>query len=165
MPGKRLHSSDCGGPGEHACKAQRWSSWGLVIVCVVSALSGGCLEPVPLQQPPSLPNTLSVSQAQQLLKETLLRTLNPQILNVEVTEDFVTYHYRQAVAWPPTGALSENRIALLNIGRVDAFTNNVVQIWTPSNILLGQLVFGNYQDPKMCANLLYFLRDRRASRG
>ena len=165
MPGKRLHSSDCGVPDAHAGKARRWRLWGLVLMCVVSALSGGCLEPVPLQQPPSLPNTLSVPQAQQLLKETLLRALNPQILNVEVTEDFVTYRYRQAVAWPPNGVLSEKRIALLNIGRVDAFTNNIVQIWTPSHILLGQLFFGNYQDPKMCANLLYFLRDRRASRG
>jgi hypothetical protein len=165
MPGKRLHSSDCGVPGEHACKARRRRLWGLVLVCVVSALSGGCLEPIPLQQPPRLPDTLSVPQAQQLLKETLFRALNPQIRNVEVTDDFVIYYYSQVVAGYPTGALLENRIALLNIGRVDAFSNNIVQIWTPSHLLLGQLAFGNYRDPKMCANLLLFLRDRRASRG
>lgn len=143
----------------------RWQYGWLVWLSVVAALLSGCPEPVSLQVPSSIPVALNVPEAQQRLKETLMRALRPEILEVDINPDFLVYRYRQAIALPSMKPLTENRIALLNIGRVEVYSNNVVLLWTPSNLLLGQVIFGNYQDPVMCANLLLFLRDQRARRG
>lgn len=146
------------------CQTPAWKRWGMALISLVVLACSGCPNPIPLQVPTHMPAHFNVPQAQQLLKETLMRSLRPEILDVEISADFVIYRYRQAIAVSSTKPLTENRIALLNIGRVEAFTNNVVLIWTPSNILLGQIIFGNYQDPKMCANLFLFLRDQRSQR-
>jgi hypothetical protein len=37
-------------------------------------------------------DTFGEPQAQQLLKDTLLRSINPRVNDVEVTDDFVRYH-------------------------------------------------------------------------
>lgn len=137
-----------------------WSGGALVLLCLMALLCSGCPTLVPLQP---LPERLEVPQGQRRLKDLLLRALWPQILDVEVNADFVIYRYRQAsTIFAP---VSENRLALLNIGRVEVFSNNLVRLWTPSNLLLGQIIFGNYQDPQACAALLLFLRDHRAHRG
>lgn len=146
-------------------QGQPWRWRGFLLVCLLACLLSGCPAPVSLQVPLSLPETLNVPQAQSRLKETLMRAIRPEILEVDVNTDFVIYRYRQAIAVPTMKPLTENRIALLNIGRVEVFSNNVVLLWTPSNLLLGQIIFGNYQDPTLCANLLLFLRDQRSRKG
>lgn len=166
MQGKSFCCSGRRDPVSPAWMTRLRGPWKAGLVAVLSALCLGCPpEGIPPQTRPGPALPHSVPQAQQLLKETLLRSLSPQIVEAEVTDDFVTFRSRQAVAGFATGAPLEARIALLNIGRVDAFANNVVQIWTPSNLLLVQLLFGNYQDPRACADLLLFLRDRRAGSG
>lgn len=155
---------DCACATLHPSRRQgpRWRWSMLVLAGLLACLTSGCPEPVSLNVPLSLSETLSVPQAQSRLKETLMRAIRPEILEVDVNADFVIYRYRQAIAVPTMKPLTENRIALLNIGRVEVFSNNVVLLWTPSNLLLGQIIFGNYQDPTLCANLLLFLRDQRA---
>ncbi|MGE3539718.1 MAG: hypothetical protein AB7N91_20095 [Candidatus Tectimicrobiota bacterium] len=160
MPRRRPPSD-----GSHTSGIFSWKRClGFTCVGLLSVFGSGCPSPLPLQPPPILSHPMPVPQAQQLLKETLLRSLNPEILEVEVSADFVVYRYRRPIAVSTTKPLTEQRIALLNIGRVEAFANNVVLIWTPSNILLGQLIFGNYEDPRTCASLLLFLRDQRSLR-
>jgi hypothetical protein len=104
-----------------------------------------------------------VPQAQQRLKETLLRAINPQMVDVEVTNEYVHYRYRQVIAGFPTGAILENRVHFLNAARVEVYTNNVVNIRTSAQHLIAQVVFGSNEDAQQFADLVSSFRARRAS--
>jgi hypothetical protein len=62
------------------------------LVCVVSALGTGCPSTVSHQPNEGVVDTLGMPQAQQLLKDTILRSVNPRVDDVEVTDDFMRYH-------------------------------------------------------------------------
>jgi hypothetical protein len=64
------------------------------------------------------------------------------------------YRFRQAIAGFPTGAIVDNRIHFLNVGRMEVFQNNLVIVRTAGDIVLAQFVFGNNPDAKMFADLL-----------
>jgi hypothetical protein len=64
----------------------------LLLVCVVSALGTGCPSTVSHQPNEGVVDTLGMPQAQQLLKDTILRSVNPRVDDVEVTDDFMRYH-------------------------------------------------------------------------
>jgi hypothetical protein len=55
----------------------------LLLVCVVSGLSAGCPRAVSYQPNEGMVDTLGVPQAQQLLKDTILRSVNPRVDNVK----------------------------------------------------------------------------------
>lgn len=163
MPGPWFAKHPARLPGTPHRQGYSVGVWIGFMICVLSLLSSGCPAPIPYTPPPILSPNMTVPRARHLLKTTLLRSLTPQILAVEISEDFLLYRYRHAAVSVTTEPTFENRIALRNIGTVDAYTNNVVLIWTPSHLLLGQLIFGNYQDPRLCAELLLFLRDERVA--
>ncbi len=96
------------------------------------------------------------------MQEIVARSINPQVTESEVTDDFLQYRFRQAVAGFPTGAILENRIHFLNVGRLEVFENNLVIIRTAGDIALAQFIFGNHQDAKMFADLLTSFRAQRA---
>jgi hypothetical protein len=107
-------------------------------------------------------------QAAQQLRETLLRSINPRITDVEITTDFLNYRYQQPILGPygiPVGyspALAENRVAFLNVGRVEVFSNNLVFVRTSSEIVIAQIVFGNELDARTFADLMLSFRAYRS---
>jgi hypothetical protein len=107
--------------------------------------------------------TLGVPQARQRLKEIVLRSINPQMVEVDVTDDYLHYRYRQAVAGFPTGAIIDNRVFFTNVARVEVFENNVVNVRTSANHLIAQVIFGTNEDAKTFADLLSSFRSQRAS--
>jgi hypothetical protein len=131
---------------------------------VVSALSAGCPAPVQYHPKEGTVDTMGVAQARQRLQEIMSRSINPQVTESEVTDDYLLYRYRQAIAGFPTGAILENRIHFLNVGRTEVFENNTVNVRTERAVVLAQFVFGNNQDAKMFADLLASFRARQ-SRG
>ena len=131
-------------------------------LCVVSVLSVGCPTAVQYQPNEGIVDTLGVAQAKQRLQEIVARSINPQVTESEVTDDFLQYRFRQAIAGFPTGAILENRMHFLNIGRMEVFENNLVIVRTSGDIVLAQFVFGNNPDAKMFADLLASFRARRA---
>ena len=133
-------------------------------LCVVSVLSVGCPTAVQYQPNEGIVDTLGVAQAKQRLQEIVARSINPQVTESEVTDDFLQYRFRQVIAGFPTGAILENRMHFLNIGRMEVFENNLVIVRTAGDIVLAQFVFGNNPDAKMFADLLASFRARR-SRG
>jgi hypothetical protein len=121
----------------------------------------GCATTLPYQPNEQIVQTLGVSSAKQRLKETLLRSINPQMVEVEVTDEFLSYRYRQVIAGFPTGAILKNRIYFMNAVHIDVFTNNVVNIRTSAQHLIAQVIFGNEQDVKTFADLVSSFRARR----
>jgi len=87
-------------------------------LCVVSILSVGCPTAVQYQPNEGIVDTLGVAQAKQRLQEIVARSINPRVTESEVTDDFLQYRFPQAVAGFPTGAILENRMHFLNIGRM-----------------------------------------------
>lgn len=134
----------------------------VLLVCVVSVCSLGCPTTVPYQPNDRLAQELGVERAKQRLQDTLIRSVNPQMVEVEVTDDYFSYRFRQAIAGFQTGAVLDNRVFFLNAARVDVHTNNAVNIFTPSQQLIAQLVFGSQEDARTVADLVASLRAHKA---
>ena len=144
---------------KQAYAGHRLTLW--LLICVVSVLSVGCPTAIQYQPNEGIVDTLGVAQARQRLQEIVARSINPQVTESEVTDDFLQYRFRQAIAGFPTGAILENRIHFLNVGRMEVFENNLVLIRTAGDIVLAQFIFGNNQDAKMFADLLTSFRAQR----
>jgi hypothetical protein len=136
----------------------------LLCACLVGVFSLGCPAPAQYQPNTRLVSDLGVPQAQRRLKEALLRCINPQMVEADVTDDFLHYRYRQVIAGIPTGAILENRVFFVNVARVEVFINNVANVWAPGNHLLAQLIFGNPEDARTFADLVMSFHGLRTSR-
>ena len=148
---------------ERSDATPQWPIPLMLLVGVLSLLNVGCPSTLPYEPNDRLVNELGASQARQRLKETLLRSINPQMIEVEVTDDFFHYPYRQVIAGFPTGAILDNRVYFLNAVRVEAFQTNAVNIWTSAPHLIAQIIFGNEQDTRTFADLVTSFRVRRSS--
>ena len=162
MPSTRIMTRGARTIIKQAYAGHRLTLW--LLICVISVLSAGCPTAVQYQPNEGIVDTLGVVPARQRLQEIVARSINPQVTESEVTDDFLQYRFRQAVAGFPTGAILENRIHFLNVGRLEVFENNLVIIRTAGDIALAQFIFGNYQDARMFGDLLASFRARR-SRG
>jgi hypothetical protein len=142
--------------------------WKLLLVCLVSALGAGCVPPVQYQPNEARIDAMGVEPAMHLMRETLLRSINPRIMEVQISQDFLYYRYQQPILGPygiPVGyapALVEHQVAFLNVGRVEIFSNNLVLVRTSSDLILAQIVFGNEQDARTFADLMISFRAYRA---
>jgi len=154
-----------GGSRQHQ-QDDRRRGWASLITLLglglLSACLAGCPRATPYRPNASLVDTLGVPEAVQQLKETLTRALTPRIVAVDVTEEFLRYRYRQEIAGIVTGALPEQRLAFLNIARVDVFPDNTVNILADNRLLLAQLVFGSRQDAELFTDLVTSFRSYRA---
>jgi hypothetical protein len=128
----------------------------LLLVCVVSILGTGCPRAVSYQPNEGVVDTLGMPQAQQLLKDTLLRSVNPRVDDVEVTDDFVRYHL--------AGTSYDVRIYFKDVQRAEVFNNDVVLIWGGDQRMLARPLLANTQEAKTFADLvLSFARQARSS--
>lgn len=134
----------------------------LLLLCLGAGLLAGCFHALPYQPNEQLVNNWGVEHARQQLRDVVLRSLNPQVIDSEVTDDVLYYKYRLTVAGIPTGAALENRLHFLNVVSTEVYDNDVVIIRTANKIVLAQFVFGNTQDPKTLADLLASFRLHRA---
>ena len=161
---RNRNETHCGGGrrNQQDCRHRGWGSLAVLLsLGLLSACLAGCPRATPYRPNASLVDTLGVPQATQRLKETLLRARAPQIVAADVTEEFMGYRYRQEIAGIATGALPEQRIAFLNVARVDIFPDNTVNIIADNGQLLAQLVFGSRQDAELFADLAASFRARR----
>jgi hypothetical protein len=116
----------------------------------------GCPATVQYQQNMAMIDTLGLPQAQQRLRETLLRAVNPRVDAVEVTEEFVRYHL--------AGTTYEVRINFQDVSRTEVFSNNVVFIHGGSEQLLARPHLASAEDATTFADLmLSFARGGRGS--
>ena len=146
-----------GNPDVQTSTVQRRVLW-LLLACVTSALGTGCPMAVSYQPKENMLETLGVLGAQQLLKETLLRSANPRVDDVEVTDDFVRYHLG--------GTTYDVRIFFKDVQRAEIFSNNVVLVWGGGQRMLARPLFVDTQDATTFADLmLAFARRARGSSG
>jgi hypothetical protein len=134
----------------------------VLLIGIMSFLGVGCVATVSQPANEQLVDQLGVPRARERLKDVLSRSINPQVVDTEVTDDFFQYRYRQAVMGIPTGAVLENKIFFVNAGRIDVFANNLVNVYTSGSLLLAQIVFGNADDARTFADLVSSFRVRRA---
>jgi hypothetical protein len=95
---------------KQAYAVYRLALW--LLLCVVSVLSVGCPTAMQYQPNEGIVDTLGVAQAKQRLQEIVARSINPQVTESEVTDDFLQYRFRQVIAGFPTGAILEDSSAL-----------------------------------------------------
>jgi len=150
------------GPGVYGA---HWS-WmpTVLLVSVLSVLSVGCPAPTAYQPNDRIVNELGVERSKQRLKEILLRSINPQVVEVEVTDESFAYRFRQAVAGFQTGAILDNRVFFPNAVYVNVYDNNTVNVLTSNQQLVAQLVFGNNDDARLFADIVTSFRLRMSSR-
>jgi hypothetical protein len=134
----------------------------IVLVGVLGALGVSYAGLVPYRPNEKLINEIGVRKAEQLLKDTVSRSLNPQVVEVEVTDDFLFYRYRQKIAGFDTGALLENRVHFLNVSKVQVFTNHLIIVRTANEVVLAQMLFANAETAQTFADLLMSFRARKS---
>jgi hypothetical protein len=127
----------------------------LLLVCGVSVLSAGYPRAVSYQPNAGMVDTLGVPQAQQLLKETILRSVNPRVDDVEVTKDFVRYHL--------AGTIYDGRTFFKDVQRAEVFNNNVVLLWGGDQRMLARPLLANTQDATTFADLVLAFAQRARS--
>ena len=122
------------------------------LACLVSVLSSGCQIALEYTPQDNLVAELGLDQAQQRLREILLRSVNPAVNAVEVTDEFLRYDL--------SNTTYQVRVFFKDIKRIDVYTNNVVVVWgagSPEPVLIRPLL-ANEQDARTFADLLYSLR-------
>lgn len=136
-----------------------------VVVALIACLSVGCPTMLQHQANERLVDELGVPQARQRLQDTLTRSLNPQITQVEINDDSLYYRYNQPVHGPYGIVVgmrtAENRIFFNNVHRVDVFENGVVLVRAQAENIIGQLIFSNTDDSRRFADLLTSFRTYR----
>jgi hypothetical protein len=143
-----------GNPDMQTSTVQLRVLW-LFLVCVASAFGTGCPMAVSYQPNEGIVDTLGVPGAQQLLKDTLLRSANPRVDDVEVTNDFVRYHL--------AGTTYDVRIFFKDIQRAEVFNNNIVLLWGQDQRMLARPLLANAQDATTFADLVLSLARRARS--
>jgi hypothetical protein len=157
MMGRRLRRKNGRVLGDRSYGVQRYVTLSmLLLVCGANALSTGCT-PIQYQPKAGIIDTLGVPQAQQRLKEILLRSVAPRIDTVEITGDFLRYHI--------THTTYEVRIPFENVSQMDVFENHYVFIWAPGKKILAKILFVNDEDAKMFVDLVSSFRVRRTRSG
>src|SRR2546428_1894372 len=161
MPSTRIMTRGARTIIKQAYAGHRLTLW--LLICVISVLSAGCPTAVQYQPNEGIVDTLGVVPARQRLQEIVARSVNPQVTESEVTDDFLQYRFRQAVAGFPTGAILENRIHFLNVGRLEVFENNLVIIRTAGGLALARFFFWYHTDVINIIHILYFFRGPTAT--
>lgn len=135
----------------------------VLFLCLIGCLSASCQSTPQYIPNDRLVSELGIERARQRLKDTLVRSINPQVVDTEVTDDYFAYRFRQAIAGFQTGAVLDNRVFFLNAVNVQVLSNNVVNVFTSNQQLIAQLVFGNYEDARTVGDLITSFRLRKSA--
>ena len=136
---------------------------------LLSVLNLACPLAVPYEARQELVTTLGVPQTQQRLRETLLRSINPRVIDVNVTDDYLHYRYQQPLMGAygvQTGvAVTGNRVYFRNISRVEVFDNHQVLVHAGADRIVAQVLFTSEQDAKTFADLMFSFHAHRTKDG
>ena len=112
----------------------------------------GCVQSIHYQPNTNLLQRLTRAEATEQIRNILLRSINPQIAEVSVTEEFLNYNIH-----PTTITI---RLFFGKIGSVEVFDNHAAFVRAPGNgPFIAQLFFSTAEDAKMFADLLMSLRE------
>jgi hypothetical protein len=125
----------------------------------------GCV-PTDYQPDVSMAHKLGVEEARQRLRETLLRSVEPQVIEVSVTNEGLSYRYKEVrrvrgvIPFGPLGwgDSQEKLLAFTNVSKVDVFDNNVVYVRGAGGQVIAQIACASPQDARAFADLLMSLR-------
>jgi hypothetical protein len=131
-----------------------------LLVGLASALAVGCPAIIEYRPQAHVVEELGVQQASQRLIEVLSHSINPRVIDLDVTEDVVRYRFPLSyLMGNPSGATTlEKRIIFTQVSRIDIFDNHVVFVRGTDEGLLAQLVFANAQDARAFADLVLSFR-------
>jgi len=141
----------------------------LILVFIVGTSSTGC---VPMDYRPNerAVQHLGLPEAVQRLREILLRSVDPQVIDASVTNDGLSYRYKAMIRTGlgiPVGwtDVQEKLIAFTNVSKVEVFENHTVYVRGAGGQVIATLVCASDQDAKTFADLLMsfrgqYLRDR-----
>lgn len=125
-----------------ACRMACIVSLGLATV----ALGGCATTPVSYPLNEQLAAELGPVQARKRLEEVLLRSVNPPISTVEITDDFVRVDL--------TNTTYQVRVFFKDVQRTEVFKNHLVTVWNGDNRLLFRPVLADAQDAQAFADLM-----------
>jgi hypothetical protein len=98
----------------------------------------------------TLVDTLSVLEVRERLEETLLRSVNPPIQSVVITDDFLRYRLNIAIY--------EIQINFKNVNRVDVYGNKWTFVRGHEEQIIARIYFSTELDAQTFADLLMSLR-------
>ena len=146
----------------------------LILVFLIGTISIGCVPVIDYRPNEQAIQHLDIPEALQRLRETLLRSVNPQVLDVRVTTEGFAYLYKAMmrngygipVGWTDMQA---KLIAFTNVSKVDVFENHTVYVRGAGGQVIDTLVCASDQDAKAFADLLmsfrsHYLRERASLR-
>ena len=108
--------------------------------------------------------TLGVAQAKQRLQEVLSRSLNPRIIDLDITEHELRYRAPTSghlMGYQDAPTSVETRLAFVQIGRIDVHASYVVFIRDAVGNYLAHLAFATEQDAKIFADCVISFRSYR----
>jgi len=126
---------------------------GVILLVLLGALSGGtagCMRTAAYQPNTQRVAELGLPQAQQRLKDVLLRSVNPPISAVETTDAFVRVDLRSTTY--------QVRVFFQDVRRAEVFTNHLVVLWGAEDRILFRPLFANAQDATAFADLMLSLQ-------
>jgi hypothetical protein len=134
--------------GPWLTSSRRFFLPGLLLYALCMA---GCIQRVTYQPDPTLLRDLSREEAAKEIHRVLLRAISPQVDEVKVTTDFLSYRlYPSPLVW---------RLYFGKIQRVEVYENHAVLVRAYGHVVIGKLVFANLDDATLFADLLISFRD------
>ena len=122
----------------------------VVLAGIIGLLSWGCGTALKYQPKTQLVETMGVQQAQERLRGVLLRSRNPPISAVEITDDFMRVDL--------SNTTYQVRVFFKDMTRAEVYNNHLVIIWGSGTRILFRPVFDNGQDAMAFADLMLSFR-------
>jgi hypothetical protein len=165
---RKVPHAACLHPANRGKRAAVLAMW---LVVSMSMVVAGCPSPIQYQPAEKLVDELGVPQAKSRLEEVLSRSINPRIIDLDVTEALVRYRYplEYLFGYPSGNTTAERQIVFQEVGRIEIFKNHTVFVRGSDGTMLAQFVFPTAHDAKAFANLVasfraYYLRVRSGLR-
>jgi hypothetical protein len=117
-----------------------------LLVGLLGIVVGGCMTAVSHQPNERLAAELGPPQAHTRLEEVLLRSVNPPINAVEITNDFVRVDL--------TNTTYQVRVFFKDVQRAELFKNHLVVLWGTGERILFRPVLADAQDAQTFADLM-----------
>jgi S1-C subfamily serine protease len=125
------------------------------LMCALGFLSVGCVASLNYQPNEHMLDTLSVDEARERLRETLLRAVSPRMQTITLTNESLEYRWHPQVG---------THIHFITLSRVEVFDNHVVFVRGAGDQILSVIHYGTEQDAKLFADLLMSFRVRYLQR-
>ncbi len=117
----------------------------------------GCVQKITYHPDTTLLQRFSRAEATERIRHVLLRSINPQIDEVTVTEEFLNYRLQATIIIL--------RLYFGKVGGVQLFENHAVFVQADGGQYIAQLFFATAEDAKLFADLLMSFREEYRAQG